>query len=403
MIIRVNKEYEGETTESEILAVLVDYGIDTATKVDVLDGENEKLVAVRGDLTKLHDKISLRQLESIRGVSLVELITDTSKLTSLDYRIRMGGGLSTVEVPTHDGSIILGGDEYHLIGGPCSCEDEKQMILHATDAKAIGLKMLRAGAYKPRTSPQDHQGSREVGLEVLERVSNDFGLTIVTEATGERALEQIMAYEGKMPFVIQVGSRNAQSYDFLREIGDATANTTSPEKSIPVLYKRGFSQTIRELRFGIEYLMHGSSDKMQNPNVIPCLRGLRNFEPETRNTPDVGDLTVLRQLIHQVLCYDPSHQGRRDTIYDLVMQSVMGGSAVGLVEANRDPEVAVTDGAQSIWLGNVIPDGQYVPRKQRLKHVYEMAQQHYPIARENFAAEVAEKQRHHQNMMSRDA
>jgi 3-deoxy-7-phosphoheptulonate synthase len=219
------------------------------------------------------------------------------------------------------------------MAGPCSVESEKQIMEAAEGVAKAGAKMLRGGAFKPRTSPYDFQGMEEDGLKLLQKARAATGLGIVTEVMSDRDVDLIAQYAD----VMQVGARNMQNFMLLKALGKCGR---------PVLLKRGLSGTIKELLMSAEYIVaHG------NPNVILCERGIRTFETETRNTCDIAAIPALNELTHLPVMLDPSHAtGKRSLVPAVSRAGVAIGADGIIVEVHPHPEKAISDGAQSLDL-----------------------------------------------------
>ena len=229
----------------------------------------------------------------------------------------------------------IGGDQFVMMAGPCSVESEKQIMETAEGVAAAGAKMLRGGAFKPRTSPYDFQGMELEGLKLLRKAKERTGLGIVTEIMSDRDVEMVAEYADCM----QVGARNMQNFALLKSLGGCGR---------PVLLKRGMSSTIKELLMSAEYIVaHG------NPNVILCERGIRTFETATRNTCDIAAVPVLNEMTHLPVILDPSHAtGKRSLVPALARAGVAIGADGLIVEVHPCPEKAVSDGAQSLTLAD---------------------------------------------------
>jgi 3-deoxy-7-phosphoheptulonate synthase len=231
--------------------------------------------------------------------------------------------------------LEIGGDEFVVMAGPCSVENEKQIMDTAEGVAAAGARILRGGAFKPRTSPYDFQGMELEGLKLLRKAKERTGLGIITEIMSDRDVEMVAEYTDCM----QVGARNMQNFALLKSLGGCGR---------PVLLKRGMSSTIKELLMSAEYIVaHG------NPNVILCERGIRTFETATRNTCDISAVPVLNELTHLPVILDPSHAaGKRSLIPALSRAGVAIGADGLIVEVHPCPEKAVSDGAQSLTLAD---------------------------------------------------
>jgi len=229
--------------------------------------------------------------------------------------------------------VEIGGDEFVVMAGPCSVESAQQIMETAEAVAGAGAKILRGGAFKPRTSPYDFQGLELEGLKLLARARAATGLAIVTEVLSERDVERVAEYAN----IIQVGARNMQNYALLKALGKCPR---------PVLLKRGMSSTLKELLMSAEYLTaHG------NPNVMLCERGIRTFETATRNTCDLGAVAVLNELTHLPVIVDPSHATGKQSLVPAVSRAAVAIGADGLlVEVHPCPEKAFSDGPQSLNL-----------------------------------------------------
>jgi 3-deoxy-7-phosphoheptulonate synthase len=289
-------------------------------KVHSIEGEERVVIGVIGvgDVTAC-----LESLEATPGVERAVRISAPYKFVSKEFkqdrsRIRVNGS-------------EIGGDEFIVMAGPCSVENEKQILETAEAVAAAGAKVLRGGAFKPRTSPYDFQGLALEGLKLLAKAREATGLAIVTEVMSEGDVDQVAEYAD----VMQVGARNMQNFSLLKALGKCAR---------PVLLKRGMSSTIKELLMSAEYITaHG------NPNVILCERGIRTFETATRNTCDIAAVPVLRELTHLPVILDPSHAtGKRSLVPALSRAAVAIGADGLIVEVHPRPEKAMSDGAQSL-------------------------------------------------------
>jgi 3-deoxy-7-phosphoheptulonate synthase len=230
------------------------------------------------------------------------------------------------------GDVRIGGEEVIVMAGPCSAESEAQVEATASAVKRAGAKILRGGAFKPRSSPYSFQGLGEEGLRMLRAASDRHELKLITEVMEISQIELIEKYAD----VLQVGARNMQNFSLLRELGRATK---------PVLLKRGISATIEEWLLSAEYVLAGG-----NKNVILCERGIRTFESYTRNTLDISAIPVVQQLSHLPIVVDPSHgTGRRDKVASMARAAVAAGCDGLIIEVHCDPDHALSDGAQSMF------------------------------------------------------
>ena len=228
------------------------------------------------------------------------------------------------------GGVKIGGDNFTVIAGPCSVESEAQIIGVAKAVQKSGAKVLRGGAFKPRTSPYSFQGLKESGIELLLEAKKETGMPIVTEITGVTQIDLFKDVD-----ILQIGARNMQNYELLKEIGRLHK---------PVLLKRGFCNTIEEWLMSAEYIMsEGAKD------IILCERGIRTFEPYTRNTLDLSAIPVLKELTHLPVIVDPSHASGLARLVRPLSLAAVGVSADGLmIEVHNDPPHALCDGAQSV-------------------------------------------------------
>jgi 3-deoxy-7-phosphoheptulonate synthase len=292
-------------------------------KVHSIEGEERVVIGVVGvgDVTPC-----LESVEALPQVENVVRITAPYKFVSREFRkektrIKVNG-------------TEIGGDEFVVIAGPCSVESEEQIMRSAEAVAKAGAKLLRGGAFKPRTSPYDFQGMEEEGLKLLQKAKKATGLAIVTEVMGDRDVDLVAQYAD----VMQVGARNMQNFMLLKALGKCGR---------PVLLKRGLSSSIKELLMSAEYIVaHG------NAEVILCERGIRTFETATRNTCDISAVPVLNELTHLPVIVDPSHATGKRSLVPAVSRAAVAIGADGLiVEAHPAPEKAISDGAQSLDLG----------------------------------------------------
>jgi 3-deoxy-7-phosphoheptulonate synthase len=266
-----------------------------------------------------------RDIEVLDGVREVVRVTQPYKLASRAFRaegtvVQLGNGIN------------IGGTEVVVASGPCSVESAEQIDAFAARVSELGAKLLRGGAFKPRSSPYSFQGLGEKGLELLRRAADKYGLLLVSEIMDASQISLMLPYVD----VLQVGARNMQNFFLLRALGAVKK---------PVLLKRGMSATIEELLLSAEYLLSGG-----NHNVILCERGIRTFETYTRNTLDIAAIPVIKQLSHLPIFADPSHgTGRRDKVAPMARAAVAAGADGLLIEVHNDPEHALSDGGQSLY------------------------------------------------------
>jgi len=262
-------------------------------------------------------------LEGEPGVEKVVPILKPYKLVSTDFR----GPIAPVEVQGR----VIGGSSFGLIAGPCAVESREQTLTAARAAKAAGASLLRGGAYKPRTSPYAFQGLGAPALEILAEAREETGLPIVTELMNLRQIDDVV----EVADVIQIGARNVQNFDLLREAG---------RTGLAVLLKRGMASTIEEWLLSAEYIAREG-----NSRVILCERGIRTFEPATRATLDISAVPVVKSLSSLPVIVDPSHAaGKREYILPLARAAVAAGADGLIVEIHPTPEHALCDGPQAL-------------------------------------------------------
>ena len=287
-------------------------------KPNVSTGDRETVIGCVGDVAKMD--IGLVQALSV--VERVQRIQEPYKAANRKFHPED----SVVDCS----GVKIGGGNFQVIAGPCSVESVEQMVGIAKAVKAAGATLMRGGAFKPRTSPYSFQGLGKRGLEILLEAKRETGLPIVTELM---AIEHLPLFNDVD--VIQIGARNMQNFDLLKEVGSMTKK--------PILLKRGMSATLQELLMSAEYIMASG-----NPNVMLCERGIRTFETSTRNTIDLTVIPVLKRLSHLPVVIDPSHA----TGYAHLVEPVaMGAAAMGadglIIEVHNDPQNALCDGVQS--------------------------------------------------------
>jgi 3-deoxy-7-phosphoheptulonate synthase len=267
---------------------------------------------------------SLDEIRALPGVKDAERIPEPFKLASRTFR-REG---SVVRI----GDVEIGGRAICLMAGPCTIESEEQMVRTAAAVRAAGARVLRGGAFKPRTSPYSFQGLGEEGLKLIRRVADAHGLLVISEIMDRSQIGLMEKYVD----IFQVGARSMQNFSLLRELGKV-------EK--PVLVKRGLSATVDEWLMSAEYVISGGNDR-----VIVCERGIRAYETYTRNTLDLNAVTVAKSLSHLPVIVDPSHAtGVRDKVVPLARAAIAAGADGLLVEVHYDPERAICDGPQSLY------------------------------------------------------
>lgn len=227
--------------------------------------------------------------------------------------------------------IKIGGDNVVVMGGPCSIESREQLDIIAAAVKESGATILRGGAFKPRTSPYAYQGMGVEGLKLLKEIGNKYDMPVISELMSTEYIKEFCEYVD----IIQIGARNMQNFALLKELGKLNK---------PILLKRGFSNTIEEWLMSAEYIMAGG-----NNNVILCERGIRTFEPYTRNTLDISTVPIVKKLSHLPVVIDPSHAaGKWDLVESLSLASIAAGADGLIIEVHHEPENAMSDGAQSL-------------------------------------------------------
>jgi 3-deoxy-7-phosphoheptulonate synthase len=234
------------------------------------------------------------------------------------------------------GNETIGSKELCLIAGPCAVESEQQLDEIAKGVSDLGIKFMRGGAYKPRTSPYAFQGLKKEGLRLLKNVSDKYGVKIVTEVLDTSLIEEVYPYAD----ILQVGSRNAKNYAFLKELGKIDK---------PILLKRGMSSTITEWLLAAEYILLGG-----NENVILCERGIRTFDTSVRNTMDIAAIPLAKELSHLPVIADPSQgTGKRSLVTPLSLAAIAAGADGLMIEVHNNPEEALSDGFQSMYLDSM--------------------------------------------------
>lgn len=284
-----------------------------------LYGTERTVIAVIGDERHLNE----HHMSGLPGVAKVMPVLQPFKLVARETK--------------HENTIIdikgvqIGGKEVVMMAGPCSIESEEQMFEVARAIKNAGCRVLRGGAFKPRTSPHQFQGLGVKGLEIMKKVADEFDMVTVTEVLDPRDVEVVAQHVD----MFQIGARNMQNFTLLKEVGRANK---------PVLLKRGMSATIKEFLLAAEYVMSEG-----NPNVILCERGIRTFETDTRNTLPLATVPLVKELSHLPIIVDPSHgTGKRDLVAPMSRASVACGADGLIIEVHPNPDKALTDGDQTI-------------------------------------------------------
>jgi len=318
---------------------------DRGLKVNLSKGEFYTVLGLIGDVSKIDTDL----LEGLDMVDSVKRISEPFKRANRKFHpdnsiIEIGGS----ETGSSEAGIRIGGSEFHIIAGPCSVESPEQILDIAKSVKASGATILRGGAFKPRTSPYDFQGMRTDGIELLLEAKKQTGMPIITEIMNVIHLPLFENVD-----IIQVGARNMQNFELLKELGMIKT---------PILLKRGLANTLQELLMSAEYIMSGG-----NQNVILCERGIRTFETYTRNTLDLSAVPVLRDLSHLPVIVDPSHAtGIAKLVEPLALAAVAAGANGLMIEVHNDPQNALCDGAQSLT-----PE-QFTELTGKVNRVYEV-------------------------------
>ncbi|MFA6436479.1 MAG: 3-deoxy-7-phosphoheptulonate synthase, partial [Candidatus Gracilibacteria bacterium] len=284
-----------------------------------LIGTERVVIAVIGDERGL----DVSHIKSLPGVSDVMPVLQPYKLAARDTK--------------HENTIIdingvkIGGKQIVVMAGPCSVESEEQINESAKAAKKAGATILRGGAFKPRTTPYAFQGMGEAGLKIMRSAADSNGLLVVTELMDTRDVNLVSKYSD----IVQIGTRNMQNFNLLKEIGKTQK---------PVLLKRGLSSTIKEWLLAAEYIMSEGNHK-----VMLCERGIRTFEPETRNTFDINAIPLVKELSHLPVIADPSHgTGKRILVAPVARAAIAAGADGLIIEMHPHPDQAMTDGDQSV-------------------------------------------------------
>ena len=304
-----DKEYE------DICSKIVELGLTPRN----VDSENHKVLNVIGDTSKVDEN----NIVSWPGVADVTRIQVPYKLASKAAHPEP----TIIDV----NGVLIGGDNFTVMAGPCSVESEEQIIGIAKDVKSSGAKILRGGAYKPRTSPYAFQGLALEGLDLLKEARESTGLPIITEIP---SIDLIPRFVEEVD-IIQVGARNMQNFELLKALGKVDK---------PILLKRGLCNTISEWLMAAEYILAGGNSK-----VILCERGIRTYETYTRNTLDLSAVLAVKELSHLPVIVDPSHSTGKWSMVEAMSKAALAAGADGIiVEVHNNPECALCDGAQSL-------------------------------------------------------
>jgi len=297
-------------------------------KPTVSRGTERTIIGIIGDEAKIAEK----PIEVMPGVESAMRVLKPYRLASSEFHTER----STITIPAPkkgEKPVVFGGPDIVFVAGPCSVETPDVMMETAHAIKKSGARALRAGAFKPRTSPYAFQGLGVEGLRLLAAVREEVGLPVVTEVMDTRDVEMV----AEVADVLQIGARNVQNYNLLKAVGRTTR---------PVLLKRGMASTLEELLMSAEYIM-----SQGNANVILCERGIRTFEKFTRNTLDLNAVPVLKRESHLPVAVDPSHgTGYRDLVLPMARASVAAGADAIMIEVHPHPEKAWSDGSQTLSL-----------------------------------------------------
>jgi len=310
-----------ESATEEQIQRIIEHLIRMGFSVHRSTGARQTVVAAVG----ARIDFDIRNLEVLPGVQEVHRISAPYKLAGRSFRpqgtqIRFGNGVN------------IGGQEVLVMAGPCSVESREQLFNAAEQVAKAGARALRGGAFKPRTSPYSFQGLGVEALKLLREAGDRFGLLVISEVMEIAQIASMLPYVD----IFQVGARNMQNFNLLRELGKIKK---------PVMLKRGIAATYEELLLSAEYIMSGG-----NYEVILCERGIRTFETYTRNTLDVAAIPILHKLSHLPVAADPSHgTGLRDKVPPMARASVAAGADALIIEVHPDPDKALSDGAQSLY------------------------------------------------------
>jgi len=316
MVIVMEKAATEEQIQ-KIIETLVEVGYDVHRST----GVSHTVLGAVGSPRQVVDPTAL---ELLPGVREVVKISEPYKLVGRTFK----SADTVVEV----GGVKVGGPEVIVMAGPCSVESREQLGTVARAVQAAGARVLRGGAFKPRTSPYSFQGHGEEALRWMREVGDELSLAIVSEVMDVRTIEMMLRYVD----CLQVGARNMQNFDLLKELGRVRR---------PVLLKRGMSATIEEWLLSAEYLLAGG-----NQQVVLCERGIRTFENATRNPLDLSAIPVIKKRSHLPILVDPSHgTGRRDKVIPMARAAIAAGADGLLIEVHDNPEKALSDGAQSLY------------------------------------------------------
>jgi 3-deoxy-7-phosphoheptulonate synthase len=310
-----------ETASEEQIQQVVEHLIRMGFSVHRTTGERQTVLAAVGARVDF----DTRNLEVLSGVEHVHRISAPYKLAGRSFRPQ--GTLISFS-----NGVKIGADQVVVMAGPCSVESREQLFTVAEQVSKAGARALRGGAFKPRTSPYSFQGLGLEALKLLREAGDRFGMLVISEVMEISQIAMMLPYVD----ILQVGARNMQNFNLLRELGKIKK---------PVMLKRGIAATLEELLLSAEYIMSGG-----NYDVILCERGIRTFETYTRNTLDISAIPIIHKLSHLPMASDPSHgTGLRDKVPPMARASVAAGADVLLIEVHSDPDKALSDGAQSLY------------------------------------------------------
>src|SRR3989449_5091167 len=310
-----------DTATEEQIQHVIEHLVRMGFSVHRTTGERQTVLAAVG----ARIDFDIRNLEVLNGVQQVHRISEPYKLAGRSFR----PGGTVIEFSN---GLKIGGDEVVVMAGPCSVESREQLFTVAELISKAGARVLRGGAFKPRSSPYSFQGMGEQGLKLLREAGDRFNMLVISEVMEISQIPLMLPYVD----ILQVGARNMQNFNLLRELGKIKK---------PVMLKRGIAATLEELLLSAEYIMSGG-----NYDVILCERGIRTFETYTRNTLDISAIPILKKLSHLPMTSDPSHgTGRRDKVAPMARASVAAGADALLIEVHHDPDKALSDGAQSLY------------------------------------------------------
>lgn len=300
-------------------------------RANVINGKERSVIGVIG--TSFYEELA-DMLAAIPNVEAIIPITKKYKLASREF--------NPVDTIIKVGDVTFGGDEIVVMAGPCSVENERQLIDTAHAVRAAGARVLRGGAFKPRTSPYQFRGLAEEGLKLLAKAREETGLPVITEVMTPADVSLVAQYTD----ILQIGARNMQNYNLLEECG---------RSGRPVLLKRGLSATIEEWLLSAEYILNQG-----NKQVMLCERGIRSFDPATRNCFDLTAIPLIKKLSHLPIIADPSHAtGKWYLVEPMAMAAVAAGAHGLIIEVHPNPDQALSDGPQSLNFENF---GKMMPR-----------------------------------------